>query len=529
MFRMGLPTLAVSLLAACASVTDASAEDDSPRKPPTSRSDSMGAEAAPDAKRRGRSPRTARPAIPPRAAVLPSARVRAAAPVPSPDVGDTNSPSAATGAERVARIEGASAAPPTLPPGTLDLGNGITAVANYTGEVAGNPYGGIKQGARYADQVLVGVDLDLGRLAGFEGASLHAIGTKRGGRSLTNDLLGNSVSVQEVYGAGQTYRLSYLSFQQKLFDGRVDVEVGRIPALTTFLSSPLYCNYQNNAVCGAPSSVFTDTNFTYFPAPTWGGVVRTKLTDKVFFNVGAYSVVPTVGLRPDHGTDFFARSTGFNVPLEIGYGTTFDNDVLPRHYSVGAVIDRSSYRDSVLDQDGSIFLLSGQDPVERFGRSIVFQRFDQMLWRPDPASPRGLTAFGVATQGTGGRQLIDYQFTFGLLETGLFESRPYDTIGLVASTQRYSGVGLANVRAGRAAQGLSTSNIARNQTFLELNYGLQLSPAARLTPNLQYIIDPDQLRYPYRQKPIPDTLVIGTKLSVDLFTMAGLAKGPGSL
>ncbi len=69
-------------------------------------------------------------------------------------------------------------------------------------------------------------------------------------------------------------------------------------------------------------------------------------------------------------------------------------------------------------------------------------------------------------------------------------------------------------------------DIARNETFLELNYGLQVSPAVRLTPNLQYIIDPDQLRDPLRAKPIPDVLVVGAKLSVDLFTLAGLAKGP---
>ena len=48
----------------------------------------------------------------------------------------------------------------------------------------------------------------------------------------------------------------------------------------------------------------------------------------------------------------------------------------------------------------------------------------------------------------------------------------------------------------------------------------------RLTPNLQYIIGPDQLREPTRPKPIPDVLVIGAKLSVDFFTLAGLAKGP---
>ena len=53
--------------------------------------------------------------------------------------------------------------------------------------------------------------------------------------------------------------------------------------------------------------------------------------------------------------------------------------------------------------------------------------------------------------------------------------------------------------------------------------------AVRLTPNLQYIVNPDQNNEPFRVRPIPNAFVIGAKLSVDLFTLAGLARGPGSL
>ncbi len=53
--------------------------------------------------------------------------------------------------------------------------------------------------------------------------------------------------------------------------------------------------------------------------------------------------------------------------------------------------------------------------------------------------------------------------------------------------------------------------------------------AVRLTPNLQYIVSPDQNNEPFQVRPIPNAFVIGAKLSVDLFTLAGLARGPGSL
>lgn len=436
------------------------------------------------------------------------------------------------GSRRVTNVQGTSASPTTptsLPPGTLDLGHGLTFLANYTSESAGNPFGGIRQGVRYADQFFLGADADLGKLAGVQGAFVHAIGTLRDGHSLTNDLLGNSVSVQEIYGGGQTYRLTYLSYEQKLFGDKVDIEVGRLPGQTAFLASPFYCNFQNNSICGSPNVAFADTNFTFFPAPTWAGVLKMQITDRYFFNVGAYEVAPDSTLRTDHGVDFFERATGFNVPFELGYATTFAIDPMPRHYGVGAIIDRSTYSDAVLDTQGGQSFLTGLNPEQRFGRSAVYQRFDQMVYRPDPTSPRGLSLFGLAIEGTGGRQIEDYELEFGVVDVGPFASRPYDSVDAFVSTQRYSAIGLANVRAARLAQGLSTGNIASNQTFFELNYGLQVSPAVRLTPNLQYVLDPDQLRFPSRPKSIPDALVIGAKLSVDLFTLAGLAKGPGSL
>ncbi len=433
------------------------------------------------------------------------------------------------GARRATNVQGASAsptAPTSLPPGTLDLGNGITFLANYTSESAGNPIGGIRQGVRYADQFFLGTDADLGKLVGVQGAFLHAIGTLRDGHSLTNDLIGNSVSVQEIYGGGQTYRLTYLSYEQKLFDGRVDVEVGRIPGQTAFLASPFYCNFQNNAVCGSPNLAFADTGFTYFPAPTWAGVLKTQLTDKYFFNIGAYEVAPNSTLRTDHGVDFFEPATGFNVPFELGYATTFKNDPYPRHYGIGAIIDRSTYSDAVFDQQGGQRVFTGLSGAQRFGRTAVYQRFDQTVYRPDPLSPRGLSLFALAIEGTGGRQVEDYEFEVGAVDLGPFASRPLDSIDFVVSTQHFSDIGVAGIRASRIAQGLSPDSIDRQETFFELNYGIQVSPAVRLTPNLQYILDPDQVRYPNRPKPIPDVLVVGAKLSVDIFTLAGLAKGP---
>ncbi|MCJ2135628.1 carbohydrate porin [Methylobacterium sp. J-026] len=426
--------------------------------------------------------------------------------------------------------QGATAAPPSLPPGTVDLGHGITAILNYTGEFAANPKGGLRQGSDYAGQVFFGLDADLGRLAGIDGGSMHAIVTDRHGRSLSRDLIGNNTSVQEIWGGGQTVHLSSLSYEQKFFDNRLDIEVGRLLANPNFLASPFYCNFQNNGTCGAPKSAFKMTNITWWPIATWGAHAKAWVTDKVFVHAGIYEVNPRDQQDNQNGIDWSTNgATGVVVPVEVGYSTNFGNDALPRNYSVGAIIDQSDYSDPVLDLRRGAQLFSGLDPLTRFGRSAVYARFDQMVWRPDPNGVQGLSLFGAAVFGTGGRQTQDYFLEGGAVLTGTFPGRPYDTLGFVFAMEHLSPLGTANIRAARASYGLSSRNVESLQTILELSYGIQLTPAVRLMPNLQYVIDPDQTRFPFRPKPIPDAFVVGAKLSVDLFTLAGFSKGPGSL
>lgn len=424
---------------------------------------------------------------------------------------------------------GQTAAPATLPPGTLDLGNGLAFVANHTGQSAFNPVGGIRQGSAYAGQIYFGIDGDLQRLAGIAGGSFHVAVTQRHGRSLSNDYIGNNTSVQEIFGGGQTARLTLLSYQQKLFDNRLDIEFGRLSTNPNFLSSPIYCNFQNNSTCGGPTSAFKMINLGFWPISTWGAHAKAWVTDKVFLHGGIYEVNPNTQRLTDNGIDWSTRgATGFTLPYEIGYTTTFANDILPRNYGIGGVVDRSDYSDPYLDVQNRPAVLSGFDRRVQFGRSLVYARFDQMVWRPDPTAPQGLTLFGVAIKGTEGRQINDYYLEGGALLLGTFPGRPYDTVGFVISNQKFSSLGLAGVRTARASLGLNPRDIATQQLMLELNYGVQISPAIRLTPNLQYIVNPDNTRFPFRSKPTPNAFVFGTKLSIDLFTLAGMAKGIGS-
>ena len=124
-------------------------------------------------------------------------------------------------------------------------------------EFAGNVSGGTKQGSTFANQEAFGFDIDWQRLAGIPGLSTHMIIVNRSGANDSALFGDNLLPVQEIFGAGGNVALHLVSVyaQEKLFDGRLDLAAGRMNVENDFASSPLYCNYMNNALCGDPKAL----------------------------------------------------------------------------------------------------------------------------------------------------------------------------------------------------------------------------------------------------------------------------------
>ena len=426
-------------------------------------------------------------------------------------------------ARGVARKQGVAASPPAAPvPGPFLIAPGIAMTLSYTEESAGNPVGGIKQGVAYTGQAFLGLDFDMQKLFNIDGGSVHFIVTDRHGRNLAADAIGNNTSVQEVYGT-QNFHLAQLTYEQKLLDNRLDFEIGRTVANVAFLASPYYCDFQSNAICGNPTFIFKNSNFTYFPASSWGSQIRYAITDKYFFHIGAYEQNPDDKSPNDNGFNFSVEhSTGATIPFELGYATDFTNDALPRHYGIGGYYDASRYSDQFLDSFGRPAVLTTLPYENHFGRSGLYARFDQMVWRPDPTSERGLTVFGIYMQNVTGRVQEDNFFALGAVQTGTFKGRDADTVGLLFTDQHFSSLFTQNIAAARLSVGAS-GDVPSNEFMLELNYGWQVNPYFRITPNLQGIINPDQSAEPFRPKPIPDALVIGCKANIDISTLLNIA------
>ena len=371
--------------------------------------------------------------------------------------------------------------------------------ASYTGESATNIDGGERRGSAYAGQLFVGGELDLNTLAGWKDTKIHIAMTNRHGKNLAEHYIGNSTSVQEIFG-GQNTRLARFTISSSFLDGDLELEGGRTVANISFLGSELCQYFQTNAACGNPTFVFRTSNFTWWPVSSWGGHAKYWLSPKTYFHTGVYEDNTSHQDLGDHGFDWATNeATGVVVPFTLGYQTTWDNDELPRRYEIGGWYDGADYTDPVFDEEGNYAAQSGNDYAVRNGRSGIFARFEQTVTRPNPLTKEGLTLFGAVLTGTSGELIEDY----------------YIKAGFVFTRQQYSDEALEDQRILRSING-GVGTPASSQTMLELSYGYQLNDHVRIQPNVHYIINPDQFAQRDRVMALDDAIVLGLRFDVNL-------------
>ena len=83
------------------------------------------------------------------------------------------------------------------------------------------------------------------RLPGLNGGTIQLTLTQRAGNSLSADDIGNLFAVQELYGAGQNFRLAELNYQQRFLNDRLFLEIGWAPIGDDLATTPFFCYFQN--------------------------------------------------------------------------------------------------------------------------------------------------------------------------------------------------------------------------------------------------------------------------------------------
>src|SRR5437773_10145891 len=304
-------------------------------------------------------------------------------------------------------------------------GRGIVPTLAFVTDSFGNASGGKEQGFTTANNVGLDLNFDLEKLCGLEGGSFLLSMSYRFGGSLSAKYIHNAFTVQQVFG-GETLHLINLAYQQKLFDDRVELRLGRIATGDDFLVSPYNYVFVQNGFDGNPVGIFFNApGMTAYPNATWGGLVKVRPTERMYVMGGAYNGDVSIRANKHHGADWSMDGPLFAIG-EVGYqinGLPGDQGLLG-NYKAGFWYDDHQYIDFTTVARG------GAPDVTR-GNWGLYGLFDQVLVRfGGPGSNRGFGVTGsVLVSPDQSVSLMPFFATAGVVIRGMFASRPTDVGG----------------------------------------------------------------------------------------------------
>lgn len=353
---------------------------------------------------------------------------------------------------------------------------GLTFKAGYVGEFADNASGGKRQGNDYAQQFYYGFVADLGQLAGLTGTVLNVSFNTRAGRSASADYVGNKLGVQEVYGAGETTRITEVSLTQSLFNGLIQLKGGFYPMGNDFAGIKDGCDFQSVGFCGHPQNLPNSSGWSDNPTGKWGGRVKVNLTSDLYIQSGIYDVNPTYGQHGNGLKMSTSGSTGALIPIEFGYKSDFLD--LPGDYKVGAYYDTSSV---------SAATNSRKTENGRYGFYAIGNQMLMSFGTPG----RGLIAIAMVSYSDPTTTTMQGTALGGLIAKGPFAARPSDYIN-IGYTRAMLNKRIINTK---EANDPTLTNLSTGEGVLEAGYGFQATPWWLIHPNVQYVMDPGTFSY----------------------------------
>jgi porin len=384
------------------------------------------------------------------------------------------------------------------------LSKGIDLQLVYVTESAYNAVGGTGQLATYTQQVAAGGTFDLERLFGWRDGTFQVVYTERAGRNLSDDAnLGTFQQVQEVYGRGQTVRLTQMWLEQKFLDRMVSLKGGRTSMGSDFGIFP--CDFQNLTFCGSQPGNIVGGYIFNWPISQWGGRVRVELNGFGYYEVGVYDQNQQyLGYDNKLWPVWYSGSTGVLVPVEIGWEPQFFGN-LDGSYKFGAWYSSGQQPDAIYDANGNPFAISGQPPAMRTGLYGAYVTFQQQIIRASADDPkRGLRVFFNAAIADTTTAPTDRQIAAGFWYAGPFEARPLDVISFAVGTT-HQNERITQVASLQNQLGLGPVPVKDSEYVFELDYTFVPRLGFLIRPNLQYIYSPGG-NYATR-----DVLVLGLK------------------
>jgi porin len=326
----------------------------------------------------------------------------------------------------------------------------IYVMDNITNVTGGTRRGGIEFG-RF-DPYL---DLDLAKLVGWTGATLHTNAYGLYGTGLTHIHILNLATVSEIE-ALPDLRLYELWIEQSLWGGAVAIKVGQQAADVEFFDSEtddLFINatfgwpaiFSQNLPAGGPSP----------PIAVPGARVKAQLSDQITAYGAIFNGNPAGPSCPNppqlcdnHGLAFrlnddpwLIGQARFDFNLHLGNSTLPGNVTPGAWYHSGAFDDKhvTTIGRSLADPAGSGV------PNKLRGNYGVFAALEQTLYRAPgdnekgvSATAKGITTFARVAFSPPDRNLIDFYADYGIGFSRLVPGRPDDRFGFATAYMHIS-------------------------------------------------------------------------------------------
>ncbi|HEY8900984.1 MAG TPA: carbohydrate porin [Chthoniobacterales bacterium] len=389
---------------------------------------------------------------------------------------------------------------------------GVEFFGGYTAEVWGDVSGGYERGAVYTGLLDFGVNLDFEKLVGWQGASFSTTWLWLSGRDVSEDKVGNFLTVSNIAGFN-TLRMLEMWFQQDFWqrDGGpsgLSIRLGQLTADSEFIISDYGATFINGTF-GWPAFAYTNVPAGGPGYPMGAPGVRVAVTPVEWFTYQAAAFEGDVfdqnvnrhGFRYRLNRKFgyfFINEAQFRwnqkddemgLAGQLKLGAWFHTADFANAYGDGstwgdssyyAVLDQQLYREpskevpaEVTSKDGkSVVASDGKSTAKSFKEPVKLEKSSQGLgWF-------GRIAFTPQTQ-----NFVGFYFDTGLVYTGLIPGRDDDALGVA--------LGFADLTSG-AAQTLfdEGSRKAGYEAVIEVTYDAQITNWLHVQPDLQYIIRP---------------------------------------
>ncbi len=364
---------------------------------------------------------------------------------------------------------------------------GITFDFNDIGDFLTDVTGSQEHHATYFGRFRASVDIDFNKLSGFDGEFFWS-GITQYGQNLSGQYLHTNTLTSSIAGVNSV-RFDQLWWQQGFADGQFKVKLGQLVPVNDFGATDFFDILFNDELGYAPNAIF-NTKQPFSPAGKPGiefyGDLR-SVTPGLYIKTGVFTAYDNPYHPDTNGINYINDfNYGMAISAEVGYKE--QNTQYAGVYKLGA----NGTPDFVYFNPAT-----GQ---QYHGDYNIYALAEKTVYHPTtytPADPKDLKGSGGEVLDTsrgldlllefvgepGDRNPLQYEATFGLRYTGLFDCRPKDKIGFGVI---YSDNGDAFSQASMAAGGPSLGG----EATLEADYQYNPTPWLSIQPDVQYIIDP---------------------------------------